>query len=144
MFIWNRTSVTSTDRWISLVECKILTSKAINEQEKKSNITSQILKTTVQMKYVIKTTVYCKFHYAKYPMDTQNCSVKIGSSSQSAIFTLFDEKHLYHMPQVYDSVGLKMQVTFLGNNNKFGNDAVGFQVQMSRLLLSLRAKKQKQ
>ena len=134
LFIWNRTTVTSTDRWLSLVEGKILTSKAINEQEEKSNITRQILKTTVQMKYVIKTTVYCKFHYAKYPMDTQNCSVKIGSSSQSAIFTLFDEIRPYHKPKEYDSVGLKMQVIFLGSNNKFGNDTVGFQVQMSRLL----------
>ena len=38
------------------------------------------------------------------------------------------------MPKAYDSVGLKMQVNFLGCNNKFGNDTVGFEVQMSRLL----------
>ena len=134
LFVWNRTSVTSTDRWLSLVECKILTTTAINEQENKRNITNQIQKTTVEMRYVIKTTVYCKFQYAKYPMDTQNCSVKIGSSSHSAIFTLFDERNFYHTPKEYDSVGLKMQVTFLGSNNKFGNDTVGFQVQMNRLL----------
>ena len=133
MFIWNRTSVTSTSLWASLVHGKILTSKEINEEEAEKGEVESPLKTTVEMKYVIKTTIYCSFEYTNYPMDTQNCSVKIGSSSFGAIFTLFDKENIYHTPKTYASSGLNIQIAFFGQKNSFGNSTVGFHVQMSRL-----------
>ena len=134
LFIWNRTSVTPTNRWVSQVHCKISMSSTINNLETKRSTVNRPLITTVEMKYAIKTTVYCKFQYSRSPMDTQNCSVNIGSSSFGAIFTLLDINSFVHTPKKYDSVGLKLAVTFFGSENKFGNETVGFHVQMNRLL----------
>ena len=133
LYVWNRKKVMNTNGWISLIKSRILPSNTITEEAAKTNMIKQPLKTRVQMKYEIQTTVYCKFQYSKYPMDTQNCSVKLGSSSNGAIFTLLDHGHNHHRTQRYKSVGKIIEVTFFGKGNKEGNDAIGFHVQMTRL-----------
>ena len=133
LFIWNRTAVTSTNMWASLIQTKILSSNTINDIENESGVKKSPLKATVEMKYVIKTTIYCQFQYFKYPMDSQNCSVKIGSSSHGAIFTLLDHNHSRHKTQTYNSAGLNIDVIYFGYGNSKREDAVGFHVQMTRL-----------
>ena len=133
LYVWNRKKVMNTNGWISLIKSRILPSNTITEEEAETSMIKQPLKTRVEMKYEIQTTVYCKFQYSKYPMDSQNCSVKLGSSSNGAIFTLFDHSHNHHRTQRYYSVGLIIEVMFFGKGNKEGNDAIGFHVQMTRL-----------
>ena len=82
----------------------------------------------------MKTTIYCKFKYGFYPMDTQKCFVRIGGDSDQAIFVLNDEKKNYHMPTSYSAVGLNMDISFFEENNDDGKQSVGFKVEMSRLI----------
>ena len=82
----------------------------------------------------MKTTLYCKFKYGLYPMDTQKCSVRIGGDSDQAIFVLNNEKKNYHTPTSYTAVGLFMDITFFGEKNGGGKKPVGFKVEMSRLI----------
>ena len=128
LYIWNRTSVKTRDEWAFLKSSKILSTNEINEVE------SQYAKTTVEMKYVIKTTIYCKFEYSKYPMDTQNCSIKIGSASDGAIFSLYDKNRSYHNSINYRAVGLGLDITFFGERNNERGEKIGFQIQMKRLM----------
>ena len=86
------------------------------------------------MKYEIKTNIYCKFHFSLYPMDKQNCSIKIGSGSNDAIFRLYDKNNVFHTATKYEAVGLVMDTRFFGEENNSGKGTVGFFVVMDRLM----------
>ena len=45
---------------------------------------------TIEVQYEIKSTVYCRFYPAKYPMDLQTCNLTFGSGSFEAMFVLHD------------------------------------------------------
>ena len=122
VYIWDRTALKTQDEWKLLITSKILT----NEFEDKEELS------TVELKYEIKTTIYCKFEYIKYPMDNQSCIVRIGSSSDSAKFVLYEKDKAYHDSKSYSAVGLNFVVDFFGHNKK-GN-SVGFDLKMNRLL----------
>ena len=124
LYIWNRTSVKSKDEWALLKTSKILTHE-IKEEDKEDQ-------TTVELKYEIKTTIYCRFEFSKYPMDSQNCSIEIGSGSNAAIFVLYEKDKLSHDSTSYSVVGLTLNIEFFGNNAK-GN-TIGFNIHMNRLL----------
>ena len=68
-----------------------------------------------------------------YPMDTQDCSVNIGSGSDSTIFALYDKDRYYHVSTNYKKVGLMINITFFGENNVVRGKSVGFHIAMSRL-----------
>ena len=129
LYIWNSTTLKSKDEWASLKRSRIFSIRNITDQGSAS------AKTIVEMKYEIKTTVYCDFKFLQYPMDVQNCSIKIGSGSGGAIFLLKDEvdKDL-HLSTSYKAVGLNMTINFFGRDNQFGNSTVGFQIEMNRLI----------
>ena len=128
LYIWNQTSLKTKNEWARLKTSKILTTKKIKEKE------DTYSKTTVEMKYEIKTSIYCKFEFSAYPMDAQNCSVKIGSGSEGAIFILYDEGKMYHASKRYRAVGLNLDIGFFGEGNRETNNSVGFHIQMNRLL----------
>ena len=129
LYIWNSTTLKTKEEWASLKRSQIFSIRDFNDQG------SAYTKTIVEMKYEIKTTVYCDFQFVQYPMDVQNCSIKIGSGSGGAIFLLKDEvdKDL-HLSTSYKAVGLNMTINFFGRDNQFGNSTVGFQIEMNRLI----------
>ena len=129
LYNWNRTALKAKDEWALLKTAKILTTDEINEEEGTHE------KTTVEMKYEIKTSVYCKFEYSQYPMDSQNCSINIGSSSNVADFQLHDENKRYHGPKAYGAVGLNMKIRFFSKNNHTKENTVGCDIQMNRLMV---------
>lgn len=135
--IWNRTAYLGQmpQHWVSLIRCKILSLNAIKEKLNDGGNEEYQLATMVEMKYSIKTTIYCTFEYSKYPMDSQYCDVKMGSSSSDATFTLLDKNRKYHTTKQYRSVGLNIEVNFFeeGTDNKTVN-VVGFKVKMTRLI----------
>ena len=128
LYLWNRTTVKNKDEWAFLKSSKVLSTNAINEQE------GVYGRTTVELKYVIKTTIYCKFEYSLYPMDKQKCFVNIGSGSGGSIFTLFDKDLSFHSPVTYNAVGLSLDITFFGKEKQDRGEKVGFKIQMKRLM----------
>ena len=95
--IFNRTKFDSADEWRSLKRIRILTSNEIKDMEEPSNDEPRHHKTTMELRYEIKSTVYCNFNHKKYPMDTQICRLRFGSRSLGAIFLLYDPKKIYHI-----------------------------------------------
>ena len=128
LYIWNSTSLKTREEWASLKTSKILTNNSLNGSDSKTS------KTMVQMKYEIKNSIYCDFHFATYPMDEQTCSIKIGSASEEAIFILNDGEKGFHAPTSYYAVGKTMSINFFGQRNVNGSDTVGFNITMTRLM----------
>ena len=89
---------------------------------------------TVELKYEVKTTIYCNFDYDQYPMDTQTCEVKIDGDSDNAIFILYDPTNTFHTNRTYRVVGLMMDIVFFGGQNGLDEDSIGFSVRMKRII----------
>ena len=90
--ILNRQFFNVKDKWASLIKTRILTGTVINDLDGKNYGNYGRSIPTIEMKYDVKTTVYCKdWTYTKYPMDNQTCRVMFGSASASSIFTLHQE-----------------------------------------------------
>ena len=128
LYIWNRTSVKAKDEWALLKTSKILDSDEINIEE------GQFDTTIVELKYEIKTSIYCDFEYSKYPMDTQNCFLKIGSGSDDALFGLHQGNKSYHDTKYYNAVGLNLKISFFGKENHLRGNTVGFHIHMNRTM----------
>ena len=127
LFIWNSTALKPKDEWAKLKKAKVYRINAFNDDQ------SQRPTTVVMMKYEIKTKIYCDFHFKLYPMDEQNCSIKIGSGSEEGIFSLNDVNDTYHSLTRYTAVGLKMEIEFFGTQNSIPNRPIGFHITMTRL-----------
>ena len=127
LHFWNSTTLKLKEEWAFLIESRIHPEMINKHGSNHSN-------TVVEMKYEIKTTVYCNFQFTLFPLDVQNCSITAGSGSKKAIFVLNDPVQNYHLPTTYHAVGLEMKITFFGKDNRFGNSTVGFNIAMTRLL----------
>ena len=128
LYIWNSTTLKLKEEWAKLKRAKVYRTNEFNDEQ------SQRSTTVVMMKYEIKTMVYCEFHFKLYPMDEQNCSIKIGSGSEEGIFSLNDVNDTYHSLTRYTAVGLNMEIAFFGKQNSLGNRPIGFDITMTRLL----------
>ena len=127
LYIWNMTSVKPKSEWALLKRSRILPTRRKMSEEKEYH------GAYVELRYEVKTTIYCKFKYDFYPMDKQDCSIRIGGDSDQAIFVLHDEKN-NHEPTTYTAVGLIMGITFFGEISDGGKQSVGFNVRMNRLI----------
>ena len=133
MYIWNRTSIQSKQQWASLINAKIVSINNTNGLHNEIDETKNC-KTMVEMKYEIKTTVFCQFEYSNYPMDEQICNISIGSSSNEAIFVLHDDNGIYHSSSNYKAVNLMMSTTFFDDGIEHVRNKVGIKIQMNRLM----------
>ena len=89
---------------------------------------------TVEMKYEVKITVYCKhWNYAIYPLDTQSCDVNLGSASANSIFSLYKKPGTNHGVNNYKAVNFDMAVGFFDQNVSNGSNHVGIRIEMKRL-----------
>ena len=134
--VWNRTTLKIEKEWASLISSKLLNSKEINDLDGKNRSEYEYSYPTVEMKYEIKTTVYCTFNYTKYPMDTQICDVGLGSASFESIFVLHDAKQIHHTQKQYQTGDLDILVEFFDAKQNDGENIVGMKIHMKRLTYS--------
>ena len=137
LHVMNRQSFKLKEEWASLITTRILTTKNINELDEKNDNTYECSIPTVEMKYEVKTTVYCKeWSYKDYPMDTQTCYISFGSASGSTIFTLYKEPGIYSHPNAYKAVNFNITIDFFEKNTSHHGNYVGMKIMMKRLEMS--------
>ena len=134
VYILNRTRFVNQDEWASLRSSTILTSTEFKDKlgQEESDENNEH-KTGVEIKYEIKSTVYCEFDLSAYPMDTQLCNVSFGSGSLGAIFSLYDPNQLYHSDDTYEAANFEMKINFFDNGIKTGKNVIGMSIEMSRI-----------
>ena len=130
MFISNRKS----QEWVSL---KV--SVLIDVLNPSSDTLS--VQTMVKTKYETKSTVYCNFDLAKFPMDQHVCRFAFGSASRGAIFGLYNLKDnssqgsakTYHFKPTNNTYNFKtssndpsfdMSITYFDNKIPTGKNTV--------------------
>ena len=132
--VLNRQAFKIKEEWASLITTRILTEKHINELDGMNDTEYQLSIPTVEMKYDVKTTVYCKkWIYSNYPMDNQTCDVAFGSLSGSSVFTLYKTPGNDVTPHTYKAADFNITVTYFDRDEKHG---VGMTVMMRRLTTS--------
>ena len=131
--IFNRTSFHVRDEWYSLTEAKVKPKTANNFLASTDRDEEERLGTMVQITYEIKTSVFCAFHYSRYPMDTQTCDVAFGSGSLGSIFVLHKSHEDQHENQGYRLGNLVMQMYFFDNSIAHGKNTIGITIRMERL-----------
>ena len=134
--VWNRTSLKFDKEWVSLIRSKVLESTEINVLDGKNNSEYELEYPTIEMKYEVKTKVYCSFDYSNYPIDNQTCDVGLGSASFESIFELYDKNGIHQTPQPYQTGNLKISVEFFDQNRDNGENMVGMRIHMKRLTYS--------
>ena len=138
--IYNQTKFRIDDEWRSLKRIKVLTSQDIEKLEKWGKDEIRIHKVTMELRYEIKTTVYCNFNHKKYPMDTQTCRLRFGSRSLGAIFALHDPKEIYHIPTTYTGDRFEISSKFFDDGAYRGNNTIGIILTMRRIRQSFYVK----
>ena len=122
LVIQDLTALKIKDEWISLVKSKILGPDDMTEEEGEDSSPPNI-----EVTYQIKSSVYCKFDHARYPMDEQKCNITLGSSSFGAIFVLNDknkgEKNMHHNVSNF----LVTSSLFDNQWHNSGNNTIGIQ-----------------
>ena len=135
-YILNRRSFTLDNEWASLKTAAILASDRFNLLESTSTVKNQTLKTTIELMYEIKSTVYCDFDLSTFPIDQQTCSLSFGSGSYGATFVLYDPTISYHGNTSMHAGNFEILITFFDEKINNGSNTVGFTIQMNRLIAS--------
>ena len=132
-YIYNLKSIRQQE--LRTKSLKILTIKDFPRFNNVKNQRKQRRKTTIELKIEVKTVVYCKFYHRNYPLDTQRCSIKIGSSSLGAIFYLYDPNDTFHHVEVYEAANFAMSIAFFDEGrHDDGRNTIGFDITMKRII----------
>ena len=82
-------------------------------------------------------TVFCKFNFAYFPFDTQNCIFRTSSRDPETVQgILHDPTNTLHSPKKYEAAGFDVTITFMNYTNEFVYDGFGFNIQLKRLIRS--------
>ena len=137
LHISNRQSFKVKDEWASLITTQIRIGTNINHLDGQNNTKYELSIPTIEMKYNVKTTVYCKgWSYIKYPMDDQTCNVTFGSASASSVFTLLQESNSYNNRNIDRAVNFDIKLEYFDQNKNDGSNSVGIQIKMQRVKMS--------
>ena len=136
IYVLDRKSFQIMDEWKSLKRAMILATKEFVDLEEPQYKSSKIQKTTVEMSYELKSTVYCDFKFSAYPMDEQTCDLKLKGGSNYSNFYLYDPNNRYHVKESYKAAGFQLSVTFLGKMDHSDSKIIGIRVEMRRDLTS--------
>ena len=110
--------------WISMISSKVLVSNDLNKLGHHSSYTPNI-----EVIYHIKSSVYCSFDHAKYPMDRQECNVTLGSNSYGAIFVLDKTDYAYQHEIGYTTSNFLISSSIFDNGrHNSGNNTIGISV----------------
>ena len=122
--------------WNSLISLKVALPTSINNDNQASQIFNPYSDTLVEMRRELKVTIYCHFDLSTYPMDQQNCNLKIGSAAKSVTFVLFNETGTVHEDEKYESDNFNISVEFFDGKLDNGRNKIGLKVEMCRLQTS--------
>ena len=137
LHILNRQSFKLKDEWASLITTRVVTTKTINHLDGKNKNAYELSIPTVEMKYEVKTTIYCNhWSYYDYPMDHQRCNVSIGSASASSVFTMYTESRNYKCQFNYTAVNFNITTECLDQGKSEGSNKVVIEIMMRRLEMS--------
>ena len=131
--IANQTAFKPKDEWFSIVSAGILGADNTQTLLKLRNADDDKMSTGVRIQYEIKTSVFCPFKYAAYPMDNQICSISFGSGSLGAIFTLFDPEGYHHATKNYEAANFEIKMSFFDRNMTTGGNTIGMKMKLTRL-----------
>ena len=101
-----------------------------NTEESKQQNGQTVVEFTVEA----KATIYCEFDLNYYPMDNQKCQFRFGSRSLGTTFMLHDPSNIYHHPTDYKAENFNIRITFFDGKLNTGNNTIGFDIQMVRIL----------
>ena len=128
LMIQNLTSFKIEEEWIKLVSSKIL----INDESTQMKH-SGAPRANVEITYEIKASTYCKFDQSKYPFDTQNCRLTLGSSSFGAIYVLENNDEIGAGNSTYVASKFHVSSSFFDDQrHTFGNNTIGIQFVMTQ------------
>ena len=133
VYILNRTSFKTKDEWAALKSSKILITNEFTDVNDTSDESLEQVKTTIEIRYEMKSTVYCDFDLSSYPMDTQRCRLSIGSGSLGAIYVLYDPNNSYHLINTYVAANALMKIEFFDEKLNSGMNTIGMKITMRRL-----------
>lgn len=142
LYIYNTSNVKILNALDPLAGLAILTKFYWNVDEK-----DELLNGTFVEYYIeAEVTIYCNFHLHLYPMDEQECELKIGSSNHGRaiafqlIETLWKGIYgvgTYHSKDFYVEIYFQeSKNTYLGNEYFSDMKEVGFKIKLKRCLLS--------
>ena len=137
LHIWNRQSFKAKEEWATLITTRVLENQDINILDGKNMTRYDLSIPTIEMKYEVKTTVYCMdWKYINYPMDDQECNVMFGSASASSIFTLLKKCGDRCSRTTYSAVNFNITIKFFDGSLTDGMNHVGIKILMKRLTTS--------
>ena len=137
LHILSRQSFKIKEEWATLITTRILKNRDINILDGKSSTRYELSIPTVEMKYEVKTTVYCMdWTYFAYPMDNQTCNVSFGSASASSIFTFLNTREQKFNRTTYTALDFDVSIRFFDQNINNGRNHVGITILMKRLTTS--------
>ena len=135
--IANRQFFKAKEEWASLITTRILSATDINQLDGMNSTEYELSIPTVEMKYGVKTTVYCKeWIYIKYPMDNQTCDVAFGSLSGSSVFTLYNTPDTETSLDTYTAVNFNITISYFERDRNQKGNKIGMTVVMRRLTRS--------
>ena len=138
MHVWD--SASFGNEWEKMISSKILSTNKRNQLDVCDDRENQRTKTGIEMRYEIKTTVFCQFDHSTYPMDNQTCEISFGSGSSSAIFALYDWKQDFpnqHQESIIKRTDdFEVSMSFFDQGTCHGNNIVGITVEMKRVTTS--------
>ena len=88
----------------------------------------------IELQYEIKSTVYCRFYPATYPMDRQICNVTFGSGSFEARFVLHDFDEILGDPFMSKSSEFEIQIHLFDNMKGDGSNTIGMNIKIRRII----------
>ena len=131
--ITNQTAFKPQDEWFSIVSAGVLGGDATNKLVEMNKDDEDKISTGARIQYEIKTSVFCPFQYAAYPMDHQKCTISFGSGSFGAIFTLADHSGIHHTTKTYEAANFDVTVKFFDSNLTSGKNTIGMEIELNRL-----------
>ena len=129
LMIRNLTSFKIEEEWIKLVSSKIL----IHDESNYDNVKHpNALHENVEITYEIKASIYCNFDHSKYPLDKQNCSLTLGSSSFGAIFVLENNDAIDTENSTYIASNFLVSTKFFDDRrHNSGNNTIGIRFDLT-------------
>ena len=126
LYILDSRSFKIKDEWASLKRASALTIPVPGISTENNAL--------IEVQYEIKSTVYCMFYPAAYPMDQQSCNVTFGSGSFEAVFVLYDLGNDLKTPITSKSSTFEIQICYLDSNERDGSNRIGVNIEITRVL----------
>ena len=133
--ILNRQSFKAKHQWASLITTRILTGTDASLLDRANNNTFANSVPIIEMKYDVKSTVYCKgWDYSKYPVDSQTCNVTFGSGSLEATFVSYGFDKSLKIPVKSKSSAFEIGIHSFDNMKRDGSNTIGFEIKIGRII----------